>query len=66
MTRDPITLAAYTSLSLLIVATVAVGLLYHFGSEGDRFQPWIFPMCMATFAGALIVDRLSKGHSRRR
>ncbi|WGM46816.1 hypothetical protein KOAAANKH_01690 [Brevundimonas sp. NIBR10] len=64
MTRDPITIAAYAALMLLVVATAAVGLFYHFGSNGDRFQPWIFPMCMATFAGALLVDRLSKKRSR--
>lgn len=64
MTRDPTTLAAYALLALWTIATVVVGLLYHFGSDGDRFQPWIFPMCMATFAGGLLVARLAKKRSR--
>lgn len=64
MTRDPVTITAYAALALWTVATAVVGLLYHFGSDADRFQPWIFPMCMATLAGALIVDRLAKKRSR--
>lgn len=65
MNRDPVTIAAYAALTLLAVATVVVGLFYHFGNDGDRFQPWIFPMCMATFAGALFVDRWAKRRSHR-
>ena len=63
MNRDPVTIAAYAALTLLTIATVVVGLLYHFGSDGDRLQPWIFPMCMATFAGALLVGRRAKKRS---
>lgn len=66
MTRDPITIAAHAALALLVIATASVGLLYHFGTGGDRYQPWVFPMCMATFAAALLVDRLSKNRSRSR
>lgn len=66
MTRDPITIVAYAALALLVIATASVGLLYHFGTNGDRYQPWVFPMCMATFAGAMLVDRLSKKRSRSR
>jgi hypothetical protein len=65
MTRDPVTTTAYAALTLWGIATAAVGLLYHFGGDADRFQPWIFPMCMATLAGALLVDRLAKKRSRR-
>lgn len=66
MTRDPVTLTAYAALTLWAIATAAVGLLYHFGNDPARFQPWIFPMCMATFAGGLLVDRLAKKRSRLR
>jgi len=64
MTRDPVSLTAYAALTVWSIATVVVGLLYHFGNDPDSFQPWIFPMCMATFAGALVVDRLAKRRSR--
>jgi len=60
MTRDPILLTAYVMLGFWVAATLLVGSLYHFSSGGDRYQPWVFPMCMVTFAGALIIDRLSK------
>lgn len=65
MTRDPVTLTAYAALAVWSIAAVVVSLFYHFGDAPDRFQPWIFPMCMTSFAGALIVDRLAKKRSRR-
>lgn len=64
MTRDPVTITACVALTVWAVATAVVGLLYHFGDDPDRFQPWIFPMCMATFFGGLLLDRLSKKRSR--
>jgi hypothetical protein len=65
MARDPVILAAYVMLSLWMAATLLVGALYHFSGDGDRYQPWVFPMCMITFAGALIVDRLRKRRGQR-
>ncbi len=65
MTRDPIVLAAYMMLGLWIAATLLVGAFYHFSSNGDLYQPWVFPMCMITFAGALIIDRLRKRRGQR-
>jgi len=53
MTRDPGTLIAYAALSVWAIATAVVGLLFHFGNVPGRFQPWMFPMCMAMFAGGL-------------
>ena len=64
MTRDPVTLIAYVALGLWMAVTLLVGALYHFASDGDRYQPWVFPMCMVTFAGALIIDRLRKRRGR--
>lgn len=64
-TRDPVLLAAYVTLGLWMAATLLVGSLYHFSSGGDRYQPWVFPMCMVTFAGALIIDRLRKRRKQR-
>ncbi len=52
-------------LGLWIAATLLVGALYHFSSNGDLYQPWVFPMCMITFAGALIIDRLRKRRGQR-
>lgn len=65
MTRDPVILTAYLALGLWMAATLLVGALYHFASDGQHCQPWVFPMCMATFAGALIIDRLRKIRRRR-
>ena len=65
MTRDPVTLIAYVVLGLWMAATLLIGALYHFSSESDRYQPWVFPMCMATFAGALVIDRLRKRRGQR-
>jgi hypothetical protein len=60
MTRDPVVLFAYVALAVWTAATLLVGVLYHSASDGDRYQPWVFPMCMVTAAGALVVDRLRK------
>ena len=65
MTRDPVTHIAYMALGLWMAATFLVGALYHFASDGDRYQPWVFLMCMVTFAGALIIDRLRRRPGRR-
>jgi hypothetical protein len=48
------------ALAVWTAATLLVGVLYHSASDGDRYQPWVFPMCMVTAAGALVVDRLRK------
>ena len=65
MIRDRVTLIAYVVLGLWMAATLSVGALYHFSNDGDRYQPWVFPMCMATFAGALIIDRLRNRRGQR-
>lgn len=65
MTRDPLTVAAYAARGLWMLATVAVGLLYHFGDNGDRYQPWVLPMCMVTFGGALLLERLRRSRRQR-
>ena len=64
MTRDPVMLTAYVALALWMAGTLLVGGLYHFAVDGDRYQPWVFPMCMVTFAGALILDRLRRQRRR--
>ena len=64
MTRDPVLLVAYVALSLWTSATIMVGLLYHFGSSGEQFQPWVLPMCLLTSSAAILVDRLKKTRSR--
>lgn len=65
MTRGWLTLVAYTGLGLCVLTTVVIGVLYHFGDNGERYQPWVFPMCMVTFGAALVVDRLRKSRHRR-
>lgn len=65
MARNPLTAAAYAGLGLWVLATVTVGLLYHFADNGDQYQPWVFPMCMVTFGGALLLDRLKKSRRSR-
>jgi hypothetical protein len=65
VTLAQLTIAAKVAVNLWALATVVVGLLYHFGTDGDRFEPWISPMCMTTLAGAFLVQCLSKRRSIR-
>lgn len=60
MIRDPLYVAANAALAVWTLATVIVGLLYHFGANGDQYQPWVFPMSMGTAGGAILLDRLKK------
>jgi len=64
MSRDPI-IPAQIGLILWTIATVVVGLLFHFSGDAARYQPWIVPMCLLTPAGAILVDRLAKSRARR-
>lgn len=64
MPRDRLIFAAYVVLAIWCMATVTIGLFYHYGSDGARFQPWVTPLSLATGLGALLVDRLKKWRQR--
>jgi hypothetical protein len=58
--KDLPTVAAYLALGIWTFATVVVGAIYYFASNGERFQPWLLPMCVLTVFGAVLVGRFVK------
>ncbi|MFS0711762.1 hypothetical protein [Brevundimonas phoenicis] len=61
--KNFLAVTAYVGLGVLAIATITVGALYHFASNGDRFQPWLLPMCILTLFGSVVVDRFVKSRS---
>mgnify|MGYP001627263908 CR=1 FL=1 len=62
--REPVVTVAYVALSVWVLATITVGVLYHFGSNGEQYQPWVLPMGLLTIGGAIAVDRMKKARGR--